>query len=172
MKRMTIIMAVASLAGCLNVTESCSQKKMPDTSSVLGVFEASTPCSEGTRPLPGIPVNADCEFIRWHLTLYQNPKTFVPGAFKLKYVYGLAKQGTTGFIGGGTAVESQGLWTIVKGTASDSHSIIYRLTDNKTNKTIAFLKLSDDLLHLLDNDQRLMIGTAAWSYTLNKIGDK
>ena len=96
----------------------------------------------------------------------------MPGAFKLKYVYGLAQEGTPGFIGGGTTVEAEGVWTIVKGTTSHPHAIVYRLTDNKTNKTISFLKLSDDLLHLLDNNQRLMIGNAAWSYTLNRIGNK
>jgi hypothetical protein len=84
----------------------------------------------------------------------------------------LPKQGTTGLIGGGKIVELEGKWKIVKGTASKCQAIIYQLLDNKTNHTISFLKLNDDLLHLLDSDQRLMIGSAAWSYTLNKTVNK
>ena len=81
------------------VTNSCSQKNVPRSSSVLGVFVASTPCSHGTRPLPGIPGNADCEFIKMNLTLYEDKSEKTSATFKLHCVYGLAKQGTTGFIG-------------------------------------------------------------------------
>ena len=66
----------------------------------------------------------------------------------------------------------EGKWTIIKGMASASNAIVYQLKDNKTSKTISFLKLNDNLLHLLDSDQRLMIGNAAWSYTLNRIDNK
>ena len=66
----------------------------------------------------------------------------------------------------------EGDWTITKGMGSNPDAIVYRLHDNKTNKTVSFLKLSDDLLHLLDRNNRLMIGSAAWSYTLNRIVNK
>ena len=156
----------------LMVTNSCSQKNSTGSSSVLGIFVASTPCTQGTRPLPGIPVNGDCEFMKWNLTLYQDGSKKTPTIYKLNCVYGLPKQGTTGFIGGGKKVEMEGKWTIMKGTGSNPNAIVYRLNDNITNKTISFLKLNDDLLHLLDRDQRLMIGSAAWSYTLNRIDNK
>ena len=61
---------------------------------------------------------------------------------------------------------------IIKGTKADSNAIVYRLNDDNTNKTISFLKLNANLLHLLDSDQRLMIGSAAWSYTLNRIDNQ
>jgi hypothetical protein len=171
MKQLKLLLAVTSLAACFTVTTSCAQKT-PDTSSVLGIFVASTPCSEGTRPLPEIPVHAGCEFIRWNLTLYHDPKTFSATTYKLQSTYGLAQPGTPGFIGGGTNVEGQGVWTIVRGTPSKPDAIVYRLTDNKTKKTTSFLKLSDDLLHLLDANDKLMIGNAGWSYTLNRMGNK
>ncbi len=154
------------------VLNSCSQKNGQESSSVLGIFVASTPCSQGTRPLPGIPVNADCELVKWNLTLYQDGSEKTPTTYKLHCLYGLPKQGTKGFIGGGKKVEMEGKWTIIKGLATNPNAIVYRLNDNKTNKTISFLKLNDNLLHLLDGDQHLMIGNAAWSYTLNRIGDK
>jgi hypothetical protein len=154
------------------VTNSCSQKNSPEISSVLGIFVASTPCSQGTRPLPNIPANADCELIKWKLTLYQDALKKKPTIYKLHCLYGLPKQGTTGFIGGGKTIQLEGKWKIVKGTASDPRAIVYQLFDNKTNKTVSFLKLNDDLLHLLDSNLRLMIGNAAWSYTLNRTGNK
>lgn len=154
------------------ITNGCSQNNSQENSSILGVFLASTPCSQGTKPLPGIPVNTDCKLIKWKLTLYQDEFKKTPTTYKLHCLYGLPKQGTTGLIGGGKIVELEGKWKIVKGTASKRQAIIYQLHDNKTNQTISFLKLNDDLLHLLDGDQRLMIGSAAWSYTLNRTGNK
>ena len=154
------------------VTSSCSQKKDSENSSVFGSFVASTPCTEGTKPLPGIPVNADCKLMKWNLTLYQDDSNNAPTTYKLHCVYGLPKQGTTGLIGGGKQLELEGNWTIVKGMWSNPDAEVYQLIDNKTNKTISFLKLNDNLLHLLDSDQHLMIGSAAWSYTLNRIGNK
>ena len=156
----------------LIITTSCSQKNSPGNSSVLGIFVASTPCSKGTKPLPGIPLNADCVLIKWNLTLYLDASKKTPTTYKLHYVYGVDQQGSTGFIDGGNKVEMEGNWTIVKGTGSNPNAIVYLLHDTKTNKTVSFLKLSDDLLHLLDNDQHLMIGSAAWSYTLNRIANK
>jgi len=172
MKQIKSTLLISVVATCFTVTNSCSQTTKPDSSTVLAVFAASTPCSEGTRPLPAIPANAACEFIRWNLTLYQNPKTFIPTTFKLTYVFGLPQQGTPGFINGGKKEEMQGQWSIVKERASNPNAIVYRLTDDKTGKTISFLKLNENLLHLLDTDGRLMIGSAAWSYTLNRMNNQ
>jgi hypothetical protein len=36
-------------------------------------------------------------------------------------------------------------------------------------KAINFVKLDDNLVHLLDPEGKLMIGNAAWSYTLNRV---
>lgn len=150
----------------------CAQHNSRDTSSVIGVFLASTPCSKGTRPLPGIPVNEDCELIKWKLTLYQDEVKKTNTFYKLHCLYGLPKQGTTGLINGGKVIELEGKWTILKGTASKPHAVIYQLHISGTDHTISFLKLSDDLLHLLDHDLHLMIGSAAWSYTFNRTGNK
>jgi hypothetical protein len=86
----------------------------------------------------------------------------------LHCAYGLPKQGSSGFINGGEKVDREGTWTISKGIPADPDAVIYCLRDDKTNQTICFLKLSDNLLHLLDSERRLMIGSAAWSYTLNR----
>lgn len=119
-----------------------------------------------------MPVSAACELIKWKLTLYRDGPAKSPATYELHCVYGMPKPGTTGFIGGGESVEMEGTWQIVRGVGSDSNAVAYRLNDKKTGKTISLLKLSDDLLHLLDKEQHLMIGSAAWSYTLNRINHK
>jgi hypothetical protein len=156
----------------LVITTSASAQNKLERSSVLGVFVASTPCSEGTRPLPGIPPDIDCELMKWKLTLYQNASKKTPTIYKLHCSYGLPKQGTTGLIGGGQKIELEGEWKIIKGTASNPRAVVYQLHDNKTSTTVSLLKLSDSLLHLLDSELRLMIGSAAWSYTLNKTSNE
>lgn len=137
--------------------------------SFSGVYVGSTPCSQGTRPLPGMSATTDCELMQWTLTLHRQASgSQVPARFTLHCAYGMSQPGTTGFVGGGEKMDMEGTWAI-KQTPSTPHLPIVELHDRKTNKTITFAKLSDDLLHLLDSDQRLMIGNAAWSYTLSRI---
>lgn len=170
MKQLRFAFTVSLLL--FSITNSCSQKKDSENKPVFGSFVASTPCPGGTKPLPGIPVNADCELIKWNLTLYKDQSNKAPGTYTLRCVYGWPEQGTTGFVGGGKQLEVEGNWTIVKGMGSNPNAEVYRLNDKKTNKTISFLKLNDNLLHLLDSAQHLMIGSPAWSYTLNRIENK
>lgn len=169
MKQFRLIFTVALF---LIVESSCSQRNNPGKASVLGVFVATTPCSQGTRPVPAIPVGADCEFIKWSLTLYQDESGKTPATYQLHCGYGLPKQGTTGFTGGGKEIEMEGKWSISKGTHSNPDAIVYRLEDDKTGKAVLLLRLNDDLLHLLDSDRRLMIGNGAWSYSLSRTGNK
>lgn len=161
-----------ALMSVLLVSTCISQVSAQNNSSILGVFIGSTPCGQSSKPLQGIPANADCEFIKWELTLHQDPGTFVPTVYNLTYWYGMSKAGTTGFIGGGTKVETKGKWTLLKGTKTNPHAILYRLDPDKPALSISFVKLSDKVLHLLDNDTRLMIGNGGFSYTLNKTGTK
>lgn len=148
------------------VSTACfSQRK---DSSVLGVFVASTPCNEGTKPLPGIPANEGCELIKWKLTLYKDKSGKTSDVYELQYSFGLAKQGTHGFVNGGRQAQMKGTWRIVQGTPSDHNAIVYQPLDLETKGTISFLKLNDNLLHLLDTDGNLMIGSAAWSFTVNR----
>lgn len=169
---MNLLRSVFAISFLLFTTVKVCSQNSPENSSVLGVFLASTPCSQGTKPLPGIPVNADCKLIKWRLVLYEDKVKKTPTIYKLHCVYGSPKKGTTGLVDGGKIIELEGKWTIVKGTASKPQATVYQLQDNRTDQTISFLKLNNDLLHLLDSDLRLMIGSAAWSYTLNKVRNK
>jgi hypothetical protein len=145
----------------------CAQQNAGEA-SVWGHFIASTPCSIGTRPLPGIPMNQDCELMQWDLKLFEDRLKKTPSEFVLHYSFGMPLNNTHGMIGGGTSRELKGSWIVIQGNPSNRRAIIFRLVDSATGNIISLLKLNDDLLHLLDSEGHLMIGNAAWSYTLNK----
>jgi len=133
-------------------------------------FVASTPCSTGTRPLPGIPQGkTGCELIKWHLQLKGAGNKENPGTYILDCDYGMPKQGTRGFINGGSHLHREGKWMIIKGSSSNPSAIIYKLDPDKSAESISFIRLNESLLHLLDDHGRLMIGTGAWSYTLSRL---
>jgi hypothetical protein len=128
--------------------------------SVFAEFVASTPCNNGPKALTVIPAGADCEFMKWKLTLYHDPVSKAPTEFRLHCTYGMTKPNTNGFTNG-NSVEVQGKWSIVKE--------VYQLHPANGGEPIQFLKLNDALLHLLDTEKRLMVGNPGWSYTFNKI---
>ena len=142
------------------VTNACSQNNAPPA-----IFTASTPCSQGTRPLPGMDAEDGCELMKWELMLYER-------TFRLSCRYGMPAQGTKGFADGGKALTLEGKWSIREGMASYPRATVYQLHDAQSGKTISLLRLNDQLLHLLDNGLRLMTGNGGWSYTLSKITGK
>jgi hypothetical protein len=141
----------------------------PPGPSKLEVFVATSPCNESSRRLLQIPATANCEMIKWNLTLYQDANTLTPTTYTLNCVYGLPQQGTNGLSSGGTKVNRQGEWTIVQGTKANPDAVIYELDSGDPQGSVSFLKVDHNLLHLLNRDKSLAIGTAGWSYTLNRI---
>ena len=135
---------------------------------MLGVFEATTPCDEVSKSLLQIPLAIKCEMMKWALTLYQDPRTSGPTQYTLVYTYGMPKQGTRGFMEGATTVELTGRWTVDRATKEHPGWVIYQLKSDKSRISLNFLNPNQNLLHLLDSDKNLMVGTGAWSYTLNR----
>jgi hypothetical protein len=66
----------------------------------------------------------------------------------------------------------KGGWDIVKGTKTDPNADVYQLYSEDSQVAVSFVKMSDDLLHVLDRDKTLMVGNAAWSYTLNRTDNR
>jgi hypothetical protein len=136
---------------------SCSQLPNNDSGS-LASFEATTPCDEVSRSLLHIPSTDKSEMMKWNLTL------LTPTSYKLVYIYGIAKQGTRGFSDGAITKEQSGSWTTGK---YKSMEIVTLTADNLPS--LSFLKLNENVLHLLDANKNLVVGNGAWSYTLNRI---
>ena len=161
--------AACLFTACFVITSYCSQKTVSDSSSVPGVFEASTPCDEVTKKMLGIPPDTKCEWMKWNLTLNYDQKTLAPSTYKLICEYGLPKQGTRDFMDGAKTKEFKGKWTISKGIAGSAAAVIYKLTSDSSSVLLSFLNPDQNLLHLLDENNHLMIGNGAWSYTLNRV---
>lgn len=140
---------------------------VPPGSSTTGIFVATSPCDAVSRAALKIPATANCEMIKWHLTLFEDAKALTPTTFELNCVYGLAEQGTTGLSKGGTKIGWKGRWKIVPGV----DATVYELDLGGPKGTVSFLKVDHNLLHLLDQNKRLAMGNAGWSYTLNRTGD-
>src|SRR6185503_9450065 len=158
------------IASLLCLLAGCA--KTPDGSSVFGVFEGITPCSAQTRPLPQIPEDTNCEQMIWKFTLYQDSATGAPTTYQLDATYGVPKQNTNGLDDGGTPIAMQGNWGIMKGTDTDANAVIYQLNPEDPQMTISFLKVDEDILHVLHPDMRLMVGNAGWSYTINRTDNR
>ena len=140
---------------CLTIN-SCSQIT-DNNSSALASFEATTPCDEVSRSLLHIPSTDKCAMMKWALTL-------TPTTYELMYTYGIDKQGTRGFSEGAVTKKQSGKLTKSKYKNTE----IYTLTSD-SSPSLSFLKLNENVLHLLDANKNLMVGNGAWSYTLNRI---
>lgn len=140
--------------------------------SVLGIFEGITPCSAVNRPAPQIAADAQCEMMIWHLTLNQDPDTAVPTTYLLRARYGMSQAGTTGTRADATSLVLDGTWTITHGTTANPDAIVYQLNPADPASSLYFVKVDDNLLHVLSPDKRMLVGNGAWSYTLNRTGDK
>ena len=169
-------MNLISFAFIITIATSLARPDQLSTrkdSSVL--FTGTTPCSNIIRPLHKITAEADCIWnechcimVEWKLTLYTNPVTLKPTSYKLTSINRFSVKETNMYSQPGTKAESEGKWTIVRGTKTNPDALVYRLNPDKPAISVDMLKLSDNLLHVLDREGRLMIGNEFWSYTLNR----
>jgi hypothetical protein len=165
-----------TVTACANVSSQMSTPtavpRESETSKIYGVFQANTPCSAQARPLPQIPAGTECEQMKWNLVLYQDSQTGAPTTYSLMSTYGMAKPNTNDLIDGGTPVEMEGTWTITTGTKNDPEATVYQLNANDSQTTVSFLKVSDDMIHVLSSEKTLLVGNGAWSYTLNRMDNQ
>lgn len=141
-------------------------------------FAGTTPCSNIIRPLHKIPKESDCQLnechcimVEWKLALYKNAVSQEPTTYKLTGINRFSVKETNMYSQPGTKSETVGKWTIIKGTKTNPNAIVYRLNPDTPALSLSFLKLSDNLLHILDSDERLLIGNEFFSYTLNRVAD-
>lgn len=125
-------------------------------------FVGTTPCDPPARQFIGIEAKVPCERITWRLAL----TTGRPARYALTAAYGLQAQSAPGLVDGGTTVRLQGAWSTVQGIDAGPTAMAYRLT-GETGRSVAFAKIGETLLHLLNDDKSLAVGNSSWSYTLN-----
>lgn len=160
------LFATAVFIACFT-SDSCSQTEKDRPLASL-VYEASTPCNVALKTMLQIPGETKCDFVKWNLVVKHDQKTLKPSTYTLSCTYGLAKQRTRGFMDGAATLELKGKLTIERGDHANAEAIVYKLTADNAPVTLYFVKAGENLLHLLDPDKRLMVGSIAWSFTLNR----
>ena len=116
---------------------------------VEGVFEGRTPCGPIANAFTGFPVER-CEKIKWELTLRAD------GADTGTYEYR------------GTRTSHRGTWRVQRGTGPAKGWTVIRLGSDDQSRTLALLRIDQNVLHLLDPDLKVLVGDASWSYALNR----
>ena len=115
-------------------------------------YTASTPADPAVRTFLGIPLTDSIDFIRWKLKIDDNKYT-------LECNYGIGKPNTNGFYNGGKKIELT--------DALKKEKNYYQLYND--HKILNLIELNDNLLHLLDEKNNLLVGNGGWSYTLNNM---
>lgn len=115
---------------------------------LLGVFEGRTPCGPIAADFTGFR-SPDCEKIKWRLTLYRHPATYV---FK------------------GTRATRQGPWRAERAQGCAASRVVYRLAYDTPGKVLELLSVDDRVLLLLDGGGEVVPGDASWSYALSRTG--
>jgi hypothetical protein len=161
-----VLVALTACAAAISL--SATPSPIPTGPNIRAIFEGITPCSRETRPLPQIPADTNCEQMIWKVILYQDPATETPTTYILESTYGVPQPNTTGLEEGGTPIAMEGKWAIVIGTKTDPEAEVYQLYSGDSQIAVSFLKMSEDILHVLNGDQTMMVGNGAWSYTLNR----
>ncbi|HTG95637.1 MAG TPA: copper resistance protein NlpE N-terminal domain-containing protein [Pyrinomonadaceae bacterium] len=137
-----------------------------DSNSTLGVFVGTSMCSDSARPLLGIPATAQCDRTKWDLTLYVDARTQSPTTYKLSSEYGYHIDNRTLVMKGSNV--SEGKWVVTRGLPGDPNATVYQLDPGDPAKTLSFQRIDANIIHLLERDRTLTIGTAAQSFTLSK----
>ncbi len=140
--------------------------------SILGVFRGTTPCSTENPSISLISTDTPCEMMIWHITLNYDPDINKSTTYVLDSAYGMSKPNTPDIAGGGTKLVLDGTWQIIRGTKSDPDAVVYQLNSADPKVTIYFVKMDDNLIHLLTEDKSLKVGNGGWSYTLSNADPK
>ncbi|HET6768054.1 MAG TPA: hypothetical protein VFH08_11665 [Chitinophagaceae bacterium] len=116
------------------------------------IYTASTPAGSMVRTFLGISLSDSVDFIRWRLSL-------TDVMYKLECNYGIGRPNTNGFVKDGKKV-------VLTGAVKRQENIY--ILQNK-NAGLRLAELNANLLHILNEDNRLLIGNGGWSYTINRI---
>jgi hypothetical protein len=115
-------------------------------------YTASTPAGSIVRSFLGISLSDSIDFIRWKLALTDVKYT-------IECNYGIARPNTNGFMNGGQKVAFTG--------PVERKANIYVLQNG--NAILRLAELNANLLHILNDDNSLLVGNGGWSYTINNI---
>jgi hypothetical protein len=155
-------LAILVVLACRTLTLSATPNAGSDP-SLFGEFIGTTPCGQPIRQLLGLSSDIEPEIMEWKLTFYQDPKTDAPSRYDFRCEYGLTAPNKPGIAIKIKTLHRHGSWSMGKGIKSNPNSIVYEL-----HGAISFFQVDSNVLHVLNSDRTLMLGTSGWSYTLSR----
>jgi hypothetical protein len=123
-------------------------KPTPPTTQFVGTM----PCGEAVRAFVG---GEQCQSVIWRLDLGVTERG--EAGWSLTAAYGANSASSVGAMPDGLHLSGR----------LEKSGTMYRLISN-SGKSISFRQVSSALIHLLDEQNRLMPGTPGWSYTLSR----
>ena len=123
----------------------------PTGPDIFGVFRGRTPCQELSAHL-NIAASPACNKVKCRLVLYQDPQTQTP---------------TTYIWTGKTRLTNT--WSIVTGTKSDPHAVVYKLNNPDPKASLALQAIDPNVLLVLSTNGTPLVGNKEFSYTLNRV---
>ena len=144
----------------------CTAEPSPSSANTFGVFEGTSLCADFVRPFLNIPAAAQCDRIKWKLTLDIDRQTGSPTTYKLNSEYGYHLDNRTLLMKGSNVLT--GRWVITRGAKSDPDARVYQFETDDKQMTISFQALDANVIHLLDRDKTLVKGDSGQSYTLSR----
>jgi NlpE N-terminal domain len=142
--------------------------------SLLACAPSVTPFVEDPSVLPGrhpaagealfgnfagrIPCAA-CDRIKIMLSLFERPEDHAPTTYQLERV------GEDG----NARITTRGHWTKTVGAPIDPNAVVARLDENSPLPFARYMVVGNNLLLMLDQNDELLVGNGAWSYTLSRV---
>jgi hypothetical protein len=122
-----------------------------------GVFVGSTPCGGVVREFLDLPA-ANCEVVRWKLFLGLDAKNVAPGPGEASVEYGLDGKRLKKVVYPLT-------WAVGTGMLERPGAKLFELKRDK--RVLRFWKVTDEVVHLLDAERRLLAGNGGFGYALS-----
>ena len=102
----------------------------------------------------------------WRLTLSTNQNNGAPAAYSLTARYRIPAPNNPNQSADGPEVTSRGTWELLKSTYTWPGAAVYQLRSE--NRSLSFVKVGENLLHMLNIDGTLAVGDGGWSFKLNR----
>lgn len=154
MKKIILLITFITGLQLMHGQAQAQKDTTPPGSVVLAYYEGRTACKELMAALQEGYREA-CAKRKLSLILYVDSATRRPSSYKIR----------------GVGIRSgKGKWTIEKGTPTDPEAVVYRLDMGAVSMLL--LKGDEQVLFILDQDKRFLVGNAKYGYTLNRVMDK
>nr|WP_295928820.1 hypothetical protein [uncultured Dyadobacter sp.] len=148
--------AVAQQAQLSNVpSKTTTRLPVAEGPKVWGVFHGRVPCQAIAKVLH-LQVEANCEKVKWGFTFFIDPATKQPATYLWEGSFYREKART-------------GKWAIVRGISGNPDATVIVLDPDQPEKSLMFLKGDENVLFVLDNSRKLMMGDDYVSYTFNRV---